>query len=194
MYLDDPTFESFRTNIITGIGKFWSRNDMSLGADTWVVATTCKTREKNAVPTILGRALTRAQLDAWEAESPIVGGLAKSNGVGRRSFNLATLQEGLPVVDLYIPAESDGLREYTGAHELGHSVLRERGGVNFSLTHKGSSTAGQVPTPGTSAPAAPAEIDVMLYFQDGSNFSLDRVKAVEEDVRALVSLAKVTVT
>lgn len=35
MYLDDPTFESFRTNIITGIGKFWSRDDMSLGADTW---------------------------------------------------------------------------------------------------------------------------------------------------------------
>jgi hypothetical protein len=202
MYLDDPTFESFRTNIITGIGKFWSRNDMSLGADTWVVATTCKTREKNAVPTILGRALTPAMMAAWEAESPIIGGWAKSNGVGRRSFNLATLQEGLPVVDLYIPpavppstrGESDADREYTGAHELGHSVLRERGGVSFSLTHKGSSSADQVANPGTSAPAAPAEIDVMLYFKDVSNFSLDRVKAVEEDVRALVSLSKVTVT
>ena len=42
--------------------------------------------------------------------------------------------------------------------------------------------------------AAPAEIDVMLYFDNRGGFSLSRVKAVEEDVRALVSLAKVTVT
>jgi hypothetical protein len=98
------------------------------------------------------------------------------------------------VVDLYIPTESVEDRQNTGAHELGHSVLRERGGVEFSLTHKGSSTTGQVPVPGTAVPAAPAEIDVMLYFDDGSLYSVDRVKAIEQDVKALISLAKVDVT
>jgi hypothetical protein len=107
---------------------------------------------------------------------------------------MATFQEGLMVVDLYVATESASDREYTGAHEVGHSVLRERGGVEFSLTHKGSSSGGQEAVDGTSAPAPPAEIDVMLYFQDMNWFSLDRVRAVEEDVRALVSLAKVTIT
>lgn len=64
--------------------------------------------------------------------------------------------------------------------------------MSFSLTHKGSSSVDQVANPGTSAPAAPVEIDVMLIFKDVKKPSLDRVKAIEEDVRALVSLAKVT--
>lgn len=194
MFLDNANFVSYRDRIIAGIGKFWSRDQLGLIGESWAVRTTCKMRDKGAVPTILGRALTVAELAAWAAESPDVGGWAQANGVGRRSFNLATLWEGWPVVDLFIPEERNDDREYTGAHELGHSVLRERGGTEFSMTHKRSSTLGQAPVPGTIAPAAPAEIDVMLYFDDMTNFWLGRVKAVEEDVRALISLAKVVFT
>jgi hypothetical protein len=195
MFLDPAIFVDYRRDIIEGIGKFWSRDALALAGDDWSVKTTCVERATNAVPTILGRALDIAELNAWKLESPTIGGWAKANGVGRRSFNLATLREGLPVVDLYIPTEPVVERQYTGAHELGHSVLRERGGVEFSMTHKGSSTIGQVPTPGIRYPAAPAEVDVMMYFDEPSTpLPYDRVLAAKEDVFALISLAKVKVT
>lgn len=90
---------------------------------------------------------------------------------------------------------NDDIRE-TAAHEFGHSVLREAFSVARSLTHKGSSTAGQDRKPDSPHYPVAGEIDLMIYYFE-EDHPLDfyaRVIAAEEDTKGLASIARSKVT
>lgn len=97
---------------------------------------------------------------------------------------------------------SDDLKRETAAHEFGHSVLVDKSGFYYSLTHKGTSTVGQdyvktTDSAGTVTwvnpwPSAPDEIDVMKYYTSGGGPSdrFARTIATEDDVKALLACAR----
>ena len=160
---------------------------MGFGAGTWKVRVTPVDSDSDqAIIIVLAKAV--------QADLP--------QGIGKRSFNLATFGDGLPTVDLYdtsdestyTPEQLDNEMRYVGAHELGHSVLRAKpgGGIVHSLTHKGSSTAGQQVA--DTAPRYPSsgEVDVMLYYKGSQAPNVARyadTKGASEDVEGLVSMS-----
>ncbi len=187
-------FATFRRLIVQGIAKHWSRPSIALDGQAWQIFVSCHERTSDSVRTFVAKRLPKAlhQLGMM-ADAPIGG---EKTDMGGRSVNLATIAEGLPIIDVWREDENDLRRAYVGAHELGHSVLRETHNFYYSLTHKGTSTPGQQPLP--DAPALPAErsadeIDVMLYYGDSSvpEWTYNRTFATEDDARGLVWMAKV---
>ena len=61
-----------------------------------------------------------------------------------RSCNWGVLVPGAPV-EYVVPGDSVDDQLHTGAHEFGHSVLKDGWGYDYSLRHKGSSTVTQEP-------------------------------------------------
>lgn len=186
--------------VLEGIEKHWSRK-VSGGY-------TVSVKTVRAQPLLPIQAINVLLLRPVKADLP--------QGIGKRSFNLAAILEGLPTVDFFDPelevpkptdaaygitpekrkrAAYDDFRE-TGAHEFGHSVLRviKKGGVMHSLTHKGTSTLGQAPNDQSPAYPSTGEVDVMVYHKAGTDpyFTEKRYSstfATEEDVEGLVDRA-----
>lgn len=80
----------------------------------------------------------------------------------------------------------------TAAHEFGHPVLLLYRDQAHSWGHKGTSGLLGGKGPRRPIPAQPQEIDLMVYHD--RPFSLDeyaRIKAIEDDVKALIWLARV---
>lgn len=190
--LDEERFSRLQTAVMAGIARHWSRT-VSLEGVEWTIDVRCQLRNgADAQWTVLCRSVPEALNDP-------------SIGFGKRSFNLATFMEGLPIVNIWEDGDDDTSEEVTdidaararvGAHELGHSVLRELKSFYYSLTHKGTSTIGQDPS--ASAPSwasyADGEIDLM-HYQSGGSRPADwqtRERAVEEDALALVGMATVS--
>jgi hypothetical protein len=185
--MEADLFTRMANNVRTGIAKHWTRTDMPNGYT--VNVTTEHSDSDKAVIIVLAKGVA--------ADLP--------QGIGRRSFNLATFGDGLPTVDLYnadefarIAPDARTTKEneemgYVGAHELGHSVLRAKpgGSILHSLTHKGSSTVGQQTAP--TAPTYPStgEVDVMLYYNNEPGIATKRysdTKAASSDVEGLVDM------
>jgi hypothetical protein len=185
--MEPDLFARMRRNVLEGITKHWSRDDMGYGASSYKVHVTPEdSTSDKAIIIVLAKAV--------QADLP--------QGIGKRSFNLATFGDGNPTVDLYdpglekyyTPAQLDDDMRETGAHELGHSILRAMpgGGVWHSLTHKGTSSAGQVTE--ASAPTYPTsgDVDVMLYYNSSPNMRTKRFAATRgapADVEGLVSMS-----
>ncbi|MFO0551130.1 MAG: hypothetical protein U0271_22255 [Polyangiaceae bacterium] len=192
-------FTSIKSAIIEGIGFHWSRTVHIDGAE-WTAMVSCRERSTDSVRTFLCKALPKALQDLGIGDgSPI-----NDANTGGRSVNLATLGEGLPIINIWDDTDTYDERAETGAHELGHSVLRETHNFYYSLTHKGSSTVGQESS--LEAPEYPltgdgAEIDIMLYTAKASVVGhsvnkrpddwRERTRAVEEDVLGLIWMSRV---
>lgn len=90
--------------------------------------------------------------------------------------------------------ESDEDKTFTetAAHEIGHEILKDYNGDNYSYKHKGSSTYSDtkpVSEGGEEYPQA-GEIDLMKYYNDEPyNKDYSRIVAAEEDVTGLVWLS-----
>jgi uncharacterized Zn-binding protein involved in type VI secretion len=83
----------------------------------------------------------------------------------------------------------------TAAHEFGHLILNSYSGeLTYSSTHKGSSNSKQ-DVPIDKPPPASGEIDLMRYYTPGTLTQqklLLRTTAIEEDVKGLIWLSRVT--
>lgn len=68
----------------------------------------------------------------------------------------------------YFPSKNDADQDFmlTAAHEFGHSVLMEFGGLSRSWTHKGSTSIFQSTTGKTPGYPTSGEIDLMRYYDD----------------------------
>lgn len=96
------------------------------------------------------------------------------------------------------PARADLDFEAIAGHELGHSILRETNSFMHSVTHKGSTGLSQsVVASQTGHPFAPAEIDLMQYYDRTKDANgqrppdyYDRLVAAEADVAALLAIPK----
>jgi len=200
--LDQVLFERSRIAIINGIKRHWSRS-VTIEGEPWTLTTNCKERAVDAQRNYL------ASDGGW------FGAARKKDG--DRAFNAATFGEGLPIFSVWTsrhdcePADvdrgwltdEDAKRAEVGAHELGHSVLRERKDFVFSLLHKGTSTAGQKRKPDSpfhleedASGNVNWEIDVMYYYHNDSDPPpetwQERTMAAEEDACVLINMAKIT--
>ena len=191
--LHPSRFEQFKSDIVAGIAYHWSRS-ISLDGEPWAISVSCKERAKDSVRTFLADALSSGMSKLG------IDGVTLPGDMGERSTNLATFAEGLPIIDVWTP--NDEFRQHTGAHELGHSVLRETNNFYYSLTHKRTSTVMQVSLP--SAPAFPpeqesgryeGEFDLMLYTNPPNtappDWTYKHTFATEDDARGLVWMSKV---
>jgi hypothetical protein len=183
--MEPELFERMAKNVRDGIVNHWSRKDMPNGYT--VNVTTEDSMSDKSVIIVLAKGIA--------AKLP--------EGIGKRSFNLATFADGLPTVDLYNAEEFAGIAKanertdaedadmrYVGAHEFGHSVLRAKpgGSVMHSLTHKGTSTVGQQTAPNAPTYPATGEVDVMLYYNNERGRRYGDTKAASEDVEGLVDM------
>jgi OmpA family len=114
-----------------------------------------------------------------------------------RSCNWGVVLPGWGI-SYVVPIEDERDGRETGAHEFGHSVLKDGWGYAYSLKHKGTSTAWQSNV-GPAVPSPPAEIDLMKYynFKDPSSNSegyYQRVNAIEDDVKALLATVRLQFT
>lgn len=193
--LEPDKHDMIKNAVIEGTGYHWSRAEpgscsVRVNGEEWLLYVSCKERSNDAVRTFLCKALPQAL-----QEIGLHDGSSFGQRFGERSVNLATFAEGLPIINIYEEGDEYDNLAKTGAHELGHSVLRETVNFYHSLTHKGTSTIGQVIEP--SAPMLPAagtgtEIDIMLYMQgsDPSDWR-GRTRATEDDARGLVWMSQV---
>jgi len=190
--LPESQFEQFKADILFGIGFHWSRQ-VTLDGATFQLSVGCRERATDAVRTFLARPAAKAFQELGIGDGSPFGG--PQVDTGGRSFNLAAIMEGLPIVDIWNTSEADQyMRRYVGAHELGHSVLREAYDPVYSICHKGTSSVGQASFPTGPVPGATGELDVMLYWMTGVGLSeadYARVRATEDDARALIWMAKV---
>ncbi len=199
--LEQPIFDRLRTAVMTGIQRHWSRTVRIEGED-WTLTVNCKERAVDATRTYLS------------SSGGLIGAMRGSEA--HRSFNLS-LVEGLPTFNIWTDGkvlddshvergwvtDVDADFAETGAHELGHQVLIERKDWLFSITHKGTSTIGQVRKPDSPFHLEEDvngnvnwEIDVMYYHNADSTRPpetwQERTKGAEEDACVLISMGKVS--
>lgn len=202
--LDEVRFQTFKGEILDGIRKHWSRTGhraVHIDGEPYDLHVRARERSTDANQTFLARTLPEA-LDSLGIGS----GESLPEGFGSRSCNLAFM-EGWPIIDIWRPADEDIplRRSYLGAHEMGHTVLREYRSLLVTMTHKGTSSVFQKHVPST--PFYPAEddhetdIDVMFYYNSDDEHPdwdadhdaeySDRTFATEDDARGLITLAAV---
>lgn len=181
-----PTMDQFtqaRTLILEGIARYWSRNASQNPPRKIVVGGTDYQVTASAVDDSgrHGAVFYTIELGIFNS----------------RSCNWGVVLPGWGVSYVVPPAHDDDGRE-TGAHEFGHSVLKDGWGYAYSLKHKGTSRAWQTNI-GPPTPARPAEIDLMKYYdtEDRRSDNHDyytRVNAIEEDVKALIATVRLQFT
>ncbi|MFO0618112.1 MAG: hypothetical protein U0414_36305 [Polyangiaceae bacterium] len=204
--LNDDEFETFKNDIVFGIGKHWSRM-VTLDSEPWALAVSCRERPVDNIPIFLMKGITDMARDSFGRTdtSPVLG---SGRGLDR-SFNMACFAEGLPIVDIWDDGDASDRRRVVGAHELGHSVLREAYDPFTSATHKGTTTIfgaavakeAALVTSGVSDVVVSGitrsdplgdEIDLMYYQADSGKHNESKHHiAIEDDARALLWLSRV---
>jgi hypothetical protein len=170
-----------------GIHKYWSRNASQ------------SPKRKIVVGGVDHEVTTQAIDDSSRGVRYIV-----DHGIfSDRACNFGVIVPG-GAIDFTLPPpgsvrDPDEDQRETGAHEFGHSVLKDGWGYSYSLHHKGTSTAAQNPV-GPDYPPPPAEIDLMTYFSKGGTWApapsdiYVREVAAEEDVKALIATVRLELT
>jgi hypothetical protein len=181
-----PTMDQLtqaRRLILEGIAKYWSRNAAQTsprkivvgGTDYQVTASAVDdSGRRGAVPYTIEHGIFNDRSCNWGVVLPGWG------------------------ISYVVPIEDPRDGRETGAHEFGHSVLKDAWGYDYSLRHKGTSTAWQSNI-GPPIPGPPAEIDLMKYYNSKDPRSDDhgyfeRVNAIEEDVKALIATVRLQFT
>jgi hypothetical protein len=189
--IDPANFTRMKDLIRDGIGLYWSRPRVRV-AWSYEVITKAIERDSDAIKFILTKPTPLKNIPMLPDR---VRDFFAEQQSGERCFNPGVLagSDALPIIFYYDgPLDPDWIKE-TGAHEFGHSILLRGFDKQTSITHKGTSTESQVTIDGAYRyPPAPNEIDLMKYSRDPKPADFyARVKAAEEDVLALLSLARI---
>jgi len=184
------SFEELRDMALEGINKYWSRHagniggGVQIGEDFYEVFVNAKQNEKGMVA------------------PRIIYFTNSENNNFNRSHNWFLSRKLFYKVG-YIYDEEWEYREEnlgtkvfmeTSAHEIGHKLLEDYGGKEYSYKHKGSSTWGQSPLKGTTYPKT-GEIDLMKYADEvflPKDF-YERVVLSKEDVIGILWLSKINI-
>jgi hypothetical protein len=186
--ISDANYDTVKGLIKEGIAQYW-KGTIGVNHMPWTVATTVVERDSDSVPFAIQK--TAPGWITW-------------TGAGKRCFNMGTLVPGGPIV-FYVDESKRLNTAYireTGAHEFGHSILRDAVDGTTSATHKGTSS--RLGSLNASMPYYPmtGEIDLMKYYEDwpagtpntNNGYPSDyysRVVAVEEDLKRFASVARV---
>lgn len=187
------SFEDLRDLALQGVERYWSRQssnqegkNVKIGDDFYqVIVRAIPHKEGMVAPKIIF--FTNKKEDNsnrshnWFASRELyykVGYIQKSNGIWE-----------------YI-IEKNAIEEFqeTAAHEIGHKLLEDYGGMKYSYKHKGTSTLLQDPIKNTPYPQK-GEIDLMKYSDDKYYPSgyYQRTVLSEEDLKGLLWLTKMNI-
>ena len=187
------SFEKLRDLALQGVERYWSRQssnqegkNVKIGDDFYqVIVRAIPHKEGMVAPKIIF--FTNKKEDNsnrshnWFASRELyykVGYIQKSNGIWG-----------------YI-IEKNATEEFqeTAAHEIGHKLLEDYGGLKYSYKHKGTSTLLQDPIKNTPYPQK-GEIDLMKYSDDKYYPSgyYQRTVLSEEDLKGLLWLTKMNI-
>lgn len=187
----DPVFQAkFKRELLFGISERWSRL-VTLDGETYELRAHVSERQSDAFWIILSAALPKALDTMFGTGNNYIG-----PQTGSRSFNLASFGEGLPILYIFDDKSSSAAdpidQRDLGAHEFGHTVLREAYDPLVSSCHKGTSdpigTISGLAVPFSAVPAGMLG-DIMLYYPGGAVTS--RTWSTEDDARALAWMTKV---
>ncbi|MCF2531010.1 helix-hairpin-helix domain-containing protein [Yinghuangia soli] len=179
--LPQATFDKLRGLVISGIGKYWSRQ-VTYAGSTYTVQVTANQRNYAA-----------EDLDLY---------IETGSGY-RRSHNSGIIDASIFYNKGFfggMNANADRDYEITAAHEFGHAILEAWGGKALSWGHKGTVNANpfkfwnfQDPSPSATAYPATGEIDLMKYYtgSEPADYAT-RVIAAEDDVLRLIGVTSVT--
>lgn len=188
----DKSYEELRELAFCGINKYWSRNKHNIGlgviinSQCYEVTTCADFDEKGMIaPKIVfftNKANTRFNRSHnWFASR-------------RLFYKIGYIQFGS---DWEYFQETEAMTEFqeTAAHEIGHKLLEELKGMEYSYKHKNTSTLlSQAPLDSTPYPID-GEIDLMKYSNDVYKpFNYEhRVVLSEEDLKGLLTLTKMDI-
>jgi len=150
--LPQAQYERLRTLACVGIGKYWS-SGVRIGKAAYAVTVTANHRVKNSI---------KVDLSISEDEK-----YARSHNVGILSID-ASFKYNKGWAGSQELADVDFM--LTSAHEFGHSVLTDFGGIGLSWSHKGS-TNPVLQSVKSSTPGYPASgtVDLMKYYDVKKN-------------------------
>ena len=187
------SFEKLRDLALQGVERYWSRQssnqegkNVKIGDDLYqVIVRAIPHKEGMVAPKIIF--FTNKKEDNsnrshnWFASRELyykVGYIQKSNGIWEYIIEKKAIEKF----------------EETAAHEIGHKLLEDYGGMKYSYKHKGTSTLLQDPIKNTPYPQK-GEIDLMKYSDDNYKpFDYrDRVILSEKDLKGLLWLTKMNI-
>lgn len=172
---DQAKFERLRSLAKDGINRFWSKN-IKVGKRQFCVNVSARNRcGPNALP-----------INLFIDSDPNAPPRGRNSGI---TFLTAYV---IHSPDYYqAPQVADKAFQIVVAHEFGHSVLLNAGGLPLSWGHKGTSYLWQQRKP--SAPSHPVSdmIDLMKYYEKDYRYAgvtdqFKRKKASEKDVKRLI--------
>jgi hypothetical protein len=178
--LAEAEYLRLRSLVFRGIRRFWSRT-VRIGSEVFSVDINALHATGNAVSVSLA----------------VQGGkdYARSHNVGLLGVE-ATFFYNAGSFSSQAEADADFME--VAAHEFGHSILMDFGGIQHSWTHKGSTSILQTVKPSTPGYPPTGEIDLMRYYDEnktpGAAFShlMARTIADEWDVKCLLWLSKLS--
>lgn len=178
--LSQEEYVWLRTLACTGIARYWS-GGLAVGKQRFAVTVTAHHREQHAI-----------KVDLYVSNDK---SYARSHNVGILSID-ASFKYNKGWFGSKADADLDFMM--TSAHEFGHSVLIDFGGVGLSWGHKGS-TNPILQSVKSSTPGYPTSggIDLMKYYDDDKNgypgltALAARSKASALDLKRLIWLSKI---
>jgi hypothetical protein len=178
--LAEAQYARLRNLVFRGIRRFWSRT-VHVGGEAFSVDVNAMSALGNAISVSLA----------------VQGGsnYARSHNVGLLGIE-ATLFYNIGSFATQAEADADFMQ--TAAHEVGHSILKEFGGVQYSWSHKGSTSLLQSVKDTTPGYPPTGEVDLMRYYDEsktpGVSFArlAARTMADEWDVKCLLWLSRLT--
>jgi hypothetical protein len=195
------SFEELRNLALAGINQYWSRNNSNIGKGV-------------NINDELFETFVNALQDENGMKAPeIIYFTNSENGTFNRSHNWELHRELYYKVGYtyYSDSKNDNTKGWyyrktsfadlvfqeTSAHEIGHQLLFDFGGRNYTYSHKGTSGPTwiqQDPLPGTKYPPSPKEIDLMKYAEGNEPIDYyDRLVLSQEDSLGIVWLSKIKI-
>lgn len=179
---------------LEGVNKYWSRNDsngkdVTINGEKYKISITSKKTNENSLkaPEITFVTNDESKRSRNFFLSRILyynaGYLYYSDWKDYPSFSIFTTKGWAYETE----ADSDKNYIETAAHEIGHEILKDYGGMDYSFSHKETSTViSQSPLGGTTYPGV-GEIDLMKYAKTSRPPDFHaRVIASERDVLSII--------
>lgn len=188
----EPNFHAaFKRELLFGIGERFSRA-VTLDGERYELRAHVAERSSDAFWVVLCAAAPKALDEIFGTGNSYIGGPNVQSG--SRSFNLSSFGEGLPILyiwdDLAATPMTDIDQRDLGAHEFGHTVLREAYDSLTSACHKGTSDPiGAISALAPASPPTGVVSDIMLYYSSAQDTA--STWATEDDARALAWMCKV---
>lgn len=160
-----------------GVSRFWSR-PITLDGDNYNVYSYVL-EDKSGMEISLKISDAKSYKDYARSSNTIGGNWIERTAVGSNIYHQPGVFNDAELTDMNFMV--------VAAHEIGHPLLLEAEGKEYSWGHKGTSGTWGGENGGRPAVPAQGELDLMKYYQGlDTRTEYNRTKASEQDVKNLI--------